>query len=265
MSCSSSLKKTRRFAGNINTRFYQRQFSSLYAWSSIGNSDYHALQLTLRRVTDNGLSLTFNYALSKSIDMGSDTERSSEFTTGGGSFSYITNSFNPKGLRAISDFDARHLLSGDFIYQLPFGQGRRFAAGASHAVDAAIGGWQLSGITRMSSGLPFSVTPSLSYATNYQQNAFAEVTGHIKIHKHLLNGLPEVFADPDSLHNGIAIANLLRYPYPGEEGSRNVFRSSIANSRCIWRGRCSMSPTRPASTPVLALTSSVKFTPVLTV
>ena len=168
-------------SGNINTRFYQRQFSSLYAWSSIGNSDYHALQLTLRRVTDNGLSLTFNYALSKSIDMGSDTERSSEFTTGGGSFSYITNSFNPKGLRAVSDFDVRHLLSGDFIYQLPFGQGRRFAAAASHAVDAAIGGWQLSGITRISSGLPFSVRPPLSYATIYQQNAFAEVTGHIKV------------------------------------------------------------------------------------
>ena len=66
--------------------------------------------------------------------------------------------------------------------------------------------------------------PPLSYATNYQQNAFAVVTGHIKVHKHPLNGLPEVFADPDSLNNGIATGNLLRYPYPGEEGSRNVFR-----------------------------------------
>ena len=105
--------------GNITTRFYQRQFSALYAWSSIGNSDYHALQLTLRRVTDNGLALNFSYALSKSIDTGSDVERSSEYTTGGGSFSYITNSFNPKAIRAVSDFDVRQLLSGDFIYQLP--------------------------------------------------------------------------------------------------------------------------------------------------
>lgn len=210
--------------GNVTTRYYQRQFSSLYAWSSIGNSSYHALQLTVRRVSNNGLALDFSYALSKSIDMGSDAERSSEFTSGGGSFSYITNSFNPKAIRAVSDYDVRHLLTGDFIYQLPFGQGKRFDSGASHAVDAVIGGWTLSGITRVSSGLPFGVKPPLSYATNYQQNTFATVTGHIPTHKHLLNGLPEVFADPDSLNNGIATATLLRYPYPGEEGSRNVFR-----------------------------------------
>ena len=37
--------------GNVTTRFYQRQFSSLFAWSSIGISSYNALQLTLRRVT----------------------------------------------------------------------------------------------------------------------------------------------------------------------------------------------------------------------
>lgn len=210
--------------GNITTRFYQRQFSSLYAWSSIGSSSYHALQLTLRRVSEKGLALNFSYALSKSIDQGSDVERSSEYTSAGGSFSYITNSFNPKAIRALSDFDVRHLLTGDFIYQLPFGQGKQFGSGVNHAVDAVIGGWQLSGITRLSSGLPFSVKPPLSYATNYQQNAFAVVTGHIAIHKHLLNGLPEVFANPDALNNGIATGNLLRYPYPGEEGSRNVFR-----------------------------------------
>ncbi|MCL6464355.1 MAG: carboxypeptidase-like regulatory domain-containing protein [Acidobacterium ailaaui] len=210
--------------GNITTRFYQRQFSSLYAWSSIGNSDYHAMQLTLRRVSSSGLTFDFSYALAKSIDMGSDTERSSEFTTAGGSFSYITNSFNPKGIRAVSDFDVRHLLTGNFIYPLPFGQGKPFGSGVNRAADAVIGGWTLSGILRLSSGLPFSILPPLSYATNYQQPSFAVVTGPIKIHKHLLNGLPEVFADPNSLNNGIATGFPLRYPYPGEEGSRNAFR-----------------------------------------
>lgn len=210
--------------GNVTTRFYQRQFSSLYAWSSIGSSDYHSMQLTLRRVSSSGLTFNFSYALAKSIDTGSDTERSSEFTTAGGSFSYITNSFNPKAIHAVSDFDVRHLLTGSFIYQLPFGQGKQFGSGVNRAVDALIGGWTLSGITRLSSGLPFSVLPPLSYATNYQQPTFAVVTGHIKIHKHLLNGLPEVFADPDALNNGIATGHLLRFPYPGEEGSRNAFR-----------------------------------------
>ena len=209
--------------GNITTRYYQRQFSSLYAWSSIGNSSYNAFQVTARKVTTSGLSFNFSYTLSNSIDMGSDTERASEFTTN--SFSFITNAFNPKSNRAVSDFDTRHLLTGDFIYQLPFGRGMRYGAESNAITNAIIGGWTLSGITRLSSGLPFSILPPLSYATDYQQNTPAVVTGPIKIHKHLVaGGLPEVFADPNALNNGIATGHPLRYPYPGEGGSRNAFR-----------------------------------------
>jgi hypothetical protein len=209
--------------GNVKTRYYQRQFSSLYAWSSIGNSSYNAFQLTARRVTSSGASFNFSYTLSSAIDMGSDTERASEFTTN--SFSFITNAFNPKSNRAHSDFDTRHLVTGNFIYPLPFGHGRRFGAESNGVTNAIIGGWTLSGITRWSSGLPFSILPPLSYATDYQQNTPAVVTGPIKIHKHFVaGGLPQVFADPDSLNNGIATGHPLRYPYPGEGGSRNAFR-----------------------------------------
>jgi hypothetical protein len=209
--------------GNVNTRFYQRQFSSLFAWSSIGMSSYNALQLTLRRVSDNGLAMNFSYSYSNSIDMGSDTERASEFTTN--SFSFITNSFNPSLNRAVSDFDTRHLLTGDFIDQLPFGRGKRFATNSNRLVDSLIGGWTLSGITRLSSGLPFSISPPYSYSTNYQNTSRAVVTGPIKIHRHInAQGLPEVFADPDSLNSGIGNGTPLRYPYPGENGQRNNFR-----------------------------------------
>jgi hypothetical protein len=209
--------------GNVTTRFYQRQFSSLFAWSSIGMSSYNALQLILRRVTNVGLGLNFSYTYGNSIDMGSDTERASEFTTN--SFSFITNSFNPSLNRAVSDFDTRHLLTGDFIDQLPFGRGKRFATNANRLTDAFIGGWTLSGITRWSSGLPFSVMPPYAYSTNYQNQSLAVITGPIKIHRHInAQGLPEVFADPDALNNGIATGSPMRYPYPGENGQRNPFR-----------------------------------------
>ncbi|MGO8720877.1 MAG: carboxypeptidase regulatory-like domain-containing protein [Acidobacteriaceae bacterium] len=225
--------------GNVTTRFYQRQFSSLYAWSSIGTSSYNALQLTARKVTNVGLSLNFSYTYSNAIDMGSDTERASEFTTN--SFGFITNSFNPKTNRAVSDYDIRHLLTGDFIYQLPFGRGKKFGADSNRAVDALLGGWTLSGITRVSSGLPFTVTPPLAYATNYQNLTPAVITGPIKVHKHLVaGGLPEVFADPNALNNGIATGHPLRYPYPGEGGSRNAFRGDgyleqDASISKVWR------------------------------
>ncbi|MGB6134218.1 MAG: TonB-dependent receptor [Acidobacteriaceae bacterium] len=208
--------------GNVTTRYYQRQFSSLYAWSSIGTSSYNAAQLTIRKASGTGLNLDLSYTLSKSIDMGSDTERASEFTTN--SFGFITNSFNPKSNRAVSDFDTRHLLTGDAIYALPFGRGARFASDVNGFENAFVGGWTLSGIVRLSSGLPFSVVPPLAYSTNYQNTTPAVVTGPIKVHKHLVDGLPEVFADPNALNNGIATGSPLRYPYPGEGGSRNYFR-----------------------------------------
>ena len=75
--------------GNVTTRFFQRQFSSLYSWSSIGTSSYNALQLTARKVTKAGLSFDFSYALSKAIDLGSDAERAGLFSTI--SFSVIAN------------------------------------------------------------------------------------------------------------------------------------------------------------------------------
>jgi hypothetical protein len=208
--------------GNVTTRYYQRQFSSLYAWSSIGVSSYNSAQFTLRKESNTGLDLDVSYTLSKSIDMGSDTERASEFTTN--SFSFITNSFNPKSNRAVSDFDTRQLLTGDVIYPLPFGRGAMLASGVNGFENAVIGGWTLSGILRLSSGLPFSVVPPLAYATNYQQETPAVVTAPIAIHKHLVNGLPEVFANPNLLNNGIATGSPLRFPYPGEGGNRNYFR-----------------------------------------
>jgi hypothetical protein len=96
-------------------------------------SSYNALQLTLRRTTNVGLAFNFSYTYGNSIDMGSDTERASEFTTN--SFSFITNSFNPSLNRGVSDFDTRHLLTGNFIDQLPFGRGKRFASNANRLTD----------------------------------------------------------------------------------------------------------------------------------
>jgi hypothetical protein len=206
--------------GNVTTRYYQRQFSSLYAWSSIGTSSYNAFQFTTRKVTSNGLNLNVSYTLANSIDLGSDAER----TSGLGSFSHIINSFNPRLNRGHSDFDVRHLVSGDAIYQIPFGRGMRYGGASGRVVNAALGGWMVSGILRWSSGLPFTVYGPYSYPTNFAFLSAVVQTAPIKMHRHLVNGLPEAFADPDSLNNGIATGSPLRYPYPGEAGTRNNFR-----------------------------------------
>ncbi len=208
-------------SGNVTTRYYQRQFSGLYAWDSIGTSDYNGLQLTVRKVASSNLNFTASYTLAKSLDLGSDAERAGG---NGAAFSRIYNSFKPRLNRAVSDFDVRNLISGNAIYQLPFGHDKEFGAGTNRIVNAVIGGWTLSGIVRWSSGLPFTVYAPESYSTNFLWTSAVVQTGPIKMHRHLLNGLPEAFADPNALSNGIASGNPLRYPYPGEAGERNKFR-----------------------------------------
>jgi hypothetical protein len=118
---------------NTAPRFFQRQFSSLYAWSNVGGSSYNAGQLILRHAMSRGVQFDFTYTFSNSIDLGSDTERTNELNgTGstlynsGGSFSEIVNTFHPEFNRAVSDFDTRHLVNTDWVIQLPFGSGQHF-------------------------------------------------------------------------------------------------------------------------------------------
>jgi len=210
-----------------NSHFWQDQFSSLYALDSIGMSYYNAGQFTLRHPSSHGLQMDFSYTLSKSIDMGSDTERSSEFglnSTNTGAFSEILNTWKPYLNRSVSDFDTRHLITVDAVYQLPFGRGKMVGGGSNAFADAIIGGWQLSGINRWASALPFSLNEP-GWTTDWQIESFGVVTQPVKTHRHYdANGNPQFFADPDAITNGIATGGPVRLPYPGEAGERNNFR-----------------------------------------
>ena len=248
-------------------RFYQRQFSSLYAWSSIGNSNYNALQFTLRHAMSHGFQLDASYTFSKSIDYGSDTERTGELNNGIGrsSNSEILNSFQPSLNRGISDFDIRSLITMDWVYQLPFGHGQAYGAQTSTFVNALIGGWQWSGLGRWSSGLPFSISQS-AWTTNYQIESNMVQTGYIGMHKHIdSGGSPQVFTDPMAINNGVAVGTPFGCHIRAKRGSAitsAAMDSSVSIPACKragtlpkgspfdFRGRYSTRPTRFASTPI---------------
>ncbi len=206
------------------SKFWQSQFSSLYAWSSIGNSSYHALQVTLRHPTSHGLSMDVNYTLSKSLDMNSGTERGNEFSSDSLGGSAIQNSWNPKLNKAVSDFDARHLLSGDLVYVLPVGHGKRFLGNAPLLVDSILGGWTFGGLARWTSGLPFSLFEP-GWSTNWQLEGYGVQTGPVKVRKHYAGGQEQVFDNAALINTNSETNNgPVRMPYPGEAGMRNVFR-----------------------------------------
>jgi hypothetical protein len=205
------------------SKFWQPQFSSLYAWDSIGMSYYNAGQITLRHPLSHGLQADFSYTLSKSIDMGSDTERASEISNNG-SFSSIINTWNPSLNRGVSDFDTKHLITFDWLYRLPFGRGQMLGNSSNRLIDEVIGGWQWSGVNRWTSGLPFSANAP-GWATDWQIESFAVTTAPVKIRKHLdQNGAPQVFDNVAALNNGVTNGSPIRLPYPGEAGDRNNFR-----------------------------------------
>lgn len=207
------------------TQFWQSQFSSLYAWSSIGTSSYNAMQATLRHPFSHGVTFDLSYTLSKSLDIGSGAERSNEFSNDSFGGSGIENSWNPKLNKGVSDFDTRHLITLDWVYEVPVGRGRAVLAGANRVVDALVGGWQFSGLSRWASGLPFSVYEP-GWSTNWQLEGAGVVTGNVKIHRHVVDGVPQVFAEDSAttINNGVYNGTPIRLPYPGEAGQRNVFR-----------------------------------------
>ena len=213
--------------GDWQPHFWASQFSSFYALSSIGSSNYNGGQLTLRHPFSHGLALDVSYTLSKSIDMGSDTERHAFVPSGtvGSNLSAIYNSWKPSLNKGVSEFDTRHLISGDYVYKMPFGRGSLVGGNANHLLDALIGGWSLAGSIHWSSALPFSLYDP-GWATNWELSSYAVQTGPVKMKRHQdSSGLMQFFADADSVSlNGSFVGKPVRLSYPGEAGMRNHFR-----------------------------------------
>ena len=216
---------------NHVSRFWQDQFSSLYAQNTIGMSYYNAGQITLRHPSSHGLQLDVSYTYSRSIDYGSDAERGVSFgqsNDGGNAFvtSSILNTWKPYLNKGVSDFDTTHLLTVDWVYQLPFGKGKAFAGGAGPILNALIGGWQSSGIFRTTSGLPFSLGEA-GYTTDWELGSYGVTVdkSQVKAHKMFLSGgTPQYFANATAINDGVPNGTPERLPYPGEAGERNTFR-----------------------------------------
>src|SRR6266581_2352735 len=103
-----------------------------------GTMSYNSFNVSVIKRASRGLTFKTNYTYAKALDYNS-----------GGSSNYSTNQpksvLNPYNLalsRGIAAFSLRHAFNANFAYQLPFGQGQRFAGGATGWVNKFIGGWQ---------------------------------------------------------------------------------------------------------------------------
>ena len=204
--------------------FYSPQYSSLYAWRSDGNSAYHAGQFSLRRRMADGLQFDLNYTYSKSMDVGSNAERINHFQ-GSGFASQVLNSWFPKQLRGPSDFDVTHQINTNWVYQLPFGRGKHFGREMNRWLDAAVGGWTVSGLWRWTSGYPFSISSGFGWATNFDEQSLAVLNGkRPRTGTFIHQGQPNVFSNPYTPGDPTSAVYQFRAALPGESGQRNNFR-----------------------------------------
>jgi hypothetical protein len=121
------------------------------------NSIYHALQVRVEKSFSNGLELLMTYVRSKSIDETSLSDASIQFLGGGGAGGNIITPQNPNDLKAersASTFDIPQVLNLSYIYEIPFGRGKRFAGNLNPILNVVLGGWQTSGIFRVDDGRP---------------------------------------------------------------------------------------------------------------
>jgi len=233
-SSTSATDLAQNAAGNMTGRIEQttlaghlrpnQQFGIITYLDSGGDSYYHSFQATVRKRFSYGLLFGFAYAFSKSIDDQSvDPVGASSggglTTTGARTASDIRNWRNERGL---SDFDRTHVVTTNFVYELPFGKGRHFLNSAAGLVNHALGGWSINGLYTHMSGEPFSVY-SGARTNNFSHTSRAAIIGpNPAVNYHDVPGVfgPVVF-DP-SLAKTVFV-----FPAPGSDGAgRNIFRAA---------------------------------------
>jgi carboxypeptidase family protein len=189
----------------------------------IGNftsSNYNALLLSLRKRISHGLQFDFNYTYSHSIDNQSQIANSFiNFTFNGNGI--VCDLENLRTCRGDSNFDVRHSISTNFIYDLPVGRGRQFLHSAPRWADAIVGGWTVSGIQTWRTGLAFSSTTG-SFPITFTFDSPAAVVGPLSalrrgIHTDTAGGGLQFFANQDDA------LNALTFPQAGAIGNRNSF------------------------------------------
>jgi len=151
-----------------------------------GNSIYHSFQAKLEKHYSNGLQMLVSYTMSKLLSDASDNTQQL-----GGSWNATQGVISPyeqRRARTVSSDDVPQILSVAFVYDLPFGKGQKFAGGGG-ALNAIVGGWQLSPIIHYQSGTPMWFRSSTcQVVSQFRQNCLVGVVPGADPFLHSPNG-----------------------------------------------------------------------------
>jgi len=173
---------------------------------STGRSNYNSLQVGLKRSFRNGLAATAAYTWSKSIDVACSGFFGAEACS-------VQNEYALNNDRSVSAFNVPQNVVVSWVYEVPFGKGKRLATN-SKVLDYIAGGWQFNGIMALRHGIPFHVTVPGDIANIFNSGTYlrANLVGDHKVS----NPTPErwintdAFRAPDQFSFGNLGRNSLR-------------------------------------------------------
>lgn len=207
------------------------------------NFRYNSLQAEFRRRFTKGLYFQTNYTFQKTL------------TNGIGVSQQLVEPFldnaRPELEYSRADYDTTHVFKLNGIYELPFGNGRKFFGGANRVVDAIIGGWQISPIVTVSSGAPISLfDPRGTYnragrsarqtaVTSLTKDQIKDLFGVYKLEAGNPRGLPAgiYFINPDVINTtGRAAEGFGTTPFAGQVFFNNAPGQTSGLERAFING-----------------------------
>jgi hypothetical protein len=192
--------------------FFHPQYAAFSAFGTFANSDYHGGAFTLRQRLGRTLTYDLNYTFSKSMDDVSGLQTDGSY---GGQF--LLNPIRQRDSYSVSDFDTKHVINANFIFDLPIGKGKKYFSGMNSALDTLVGGWSLRGIYRWNSGQPLSPPfDGQIWATNW--NVQSNSTRLTSMQPRVVRDTRNFFSDP------VTAFTQFRNARPGETGERNTLR-----------------------------------------
>src|SRR5262249_21978461 len=117
----------------------------------LGHSTYHSMELKLSRRYSAGLTLQASYVLSKAL---TDSDTFSAPSS--------MDHYNLRLEKSIAGFDQTHNVKLTYVYDLPFGKGKKYLSGKG-VTSAVVGGWRVAGIHQYVSGTPISLGTTVNF------------------------------------------------------------------------------------------------------
>ncbi|MGB7848430.1 MAG: TonB-dependent receptor [Candidatus Acidiferrum sp.] len=182
-STENNVNQRRLYSGCTLAQPSSCNFASAGLIAGIANANYNALEMSLKRRFEHGLSFLGSYTLSKTIDdVSSFNITGSASQSVAGENDLAQNPFNLGAEKGRSMFDARHRLVLSYEWMLPFW--RNPQTWYAHI----LGNWQVNGITTFMSGTPFTVYDSRDVSL---QGGAPEISG-------FSSNRPNLVGDPNS-------------------------------------------------------------------